>query len=126
MTTMQAAKPHPLGQRIKAQRQRLGLSIAELARRAGVTRDTLAAWESGATTPRANRLLTLAGVLETSIAWLLEGDETGAPAPATTASTETAALREQLAQARELAQNLTTILDNLQTRLNDLDRTDEG
>lgn len=126
MTTMQAAKPHPLGQRIKQQRQRLGLSVAELARRAGVTRDTLAAWESGATTPRANRLLTLAGVLETSIAWLLEGEDTSIPTPATTGNAETAALREQLAQARELAHSLTTILDSLQTRLNELEGSNEG
>ena len=119
-TLLQDAQPQTLGQRIRTQRQRLGLSAAELARRAGVTRDTLAEWERDGTAPRANRLLTLAGVLETNIGWLLEGH--GHCAPQTDADSEMAALREQLAHARELVHQLSTNLDSLQTRVNAMER----
>jgi len=124
MTTMQDAAAQTLGQRIKQQRTNLGLSTAELARRAGVTRDTLATWENGTSTPRANRLLTLAGVLETNIGWLLEGKGDAAAAPS--AGSEAAALRQQLSQARDLAQNLTSMLETLQTRLHDLETRGRG
>ena len=119
-TLLQEAQPTTLGQRIRTQRQRLGLSAAELARRAGVTRDTLSEWERDATAPRSNRLLTLAGVLETNIGWLLEGH--GHCAPQTDADSEMAGLREQLGQARELVHQLATNLDALQTRVNALER----
>jgi transcriptional regulator with XRE-family HTH domain len=118
-TPMPDAEPQTLGQRIKMQRKRLGLSTAAAARRAGVTRDTLAAWEAGTSTPRANRLLTLAGVLETSIGWLLEGKGDCAPAP--TAQTDKQALRQQITQAKDLAQSLTSMLETLQARLDDLE-----
>lgn len=123
-TEMQQAEAHTLGKRIKVQRKRLGLSTAELARRAGVTRDTLAAWEAGTTTPRANRLMTLAGVLEASVGWLLEGRGNCAPAPST--NSDTAALRQQVSQAQELAQTLAGMLETLQARLNELENRNRG
>jgi transcriptional regulator with XRE-family HTH domain len=119
-TILQEAQPQTLGQRIRQRRRELGLSTAELARRAGVTRDTLADWERDQTAPRSNRLLTLAGVLEASIIWLLEGQ--GHCAPANDAAGEMASLREQLAHARELVNQLSHTLDSVQTRLNDLER----
>jgi transcriptional regulator with XRE-family HTH domain len=123
-TPMPDAEPQTLGQRIKLQRKRLGLSTAAAARRAGVTRDTLAAWEAGTSTPRANRLLTLAGVLETSIGWLLEGKGDCAPAP--TAQSDTQALRQQITQAKDLAHSLASMLETLQARLDDLEARDRG
>ncbi|MBK1669605.1 hypothetical protein CKO28_16320 [Rhodovibrio sodomensis] len=123
-TLLQEAQPHTLGQRIRTQRKRLGLSTAELARQAGVTRDTLSEWERDATTPRSNRLLTLAGVLGTNIGWLLEGH--GQCAPRTDPDTEMAALREQLSHARDLVQQLSTNLDALQTRVNALEQRRAG
>lgn len=119
-TLLQEAQPQTLGQRIRTQRKRLGLTAAELARRAGVTRDTLSEWERDATAPRSNRLLTLAGVLETNIGWLLEGH--GQCAPQMDADSEMAALRDQLGQARELVHQLSHNLDALQTRVNALER----
>jgi transcriptional regulator with XRE-family HTH domain len=123
-TPMPDAEPQTLGQRIKSQRKRLGLSTSAAARRAGVTRDTLAAWETGSSTPRANRLLTLAGVLETSIGWLLEGKGDCAPAPA--AHSDAQALRQQIAHAKDLAQSLTSMLETLQVRLDDLEKRERG
>ncbi|MBK1698745.1 helix-turn-helix domain-containing protein [Rhodovibrio salinarum] len=118
-TLLQDAQPQTLGQRIRTQRKRLGLSVTELARRAGVTRDTLSEWERDGTAPRSNRLLTLAGVMETNIGWLLEGH--GECSPQTDPDGEIAALREQLGQARELVHQLSTNLDALQTRVNALE-----
>lgn len=109
-----------LGQRITAQRKRLGLSLAELARRVGVTRETMAAWESGQSEPRANRLLTTAGVLEASVGWLLEGR--GSCAPSASGYTDVEHLRAQVTAARDLADNLSTMLDVLYKRLEALEQ----
>lgn len=116
---MTQASANTLGHRIRSRRRQLGLSAAALARRAGVTRDTLSAWEGGQSEPRANKLLTLAGILGTNVGWLLEGD--GGCGPAPTSGSEVAALREQLAQARGLVDNLSTMLESLQQRIDDLE-----
>lgn len=117
---MYQASPKHLGQRIKMRRQQMGLTAAELARKAGVQRDTLAAWETGQSEPRANKLLMLAGVLGTNVGWLLEGDSGCGPSPQPT--NDTAALREQLGHARDLANNLSNMLDAIQRRIDLLEQ----
>jgi transcriptional regulator with XRE-family HTH domain len=117
---MYQASPKQLGQRIKMRREQVGLSTAALARRLGVQRDTLAAWESGNSEPRANKLQMLAGILGTNVSWLLEGDAGCGPNPQPT--NDTAALREQLGQARDLAQNLSNMLESIQQRIDLLEK----
>jgi len=119
---MESASTKTLGQRIKARRKQLGMSASALARRAGVTRDTLHAWETGQSEPRANKLLMLAGVLGTNVGWLMEGSERCGPAPQ--ATSDVAALRDQLGQARELADNLANMLNVLQSRINAIEQED--
>lgn len=63
-----------VAERLVSAREALGLSTAQLARRLGVQTRTLSAWETGASEPRSNRLVNLAGVLDVSPAWLLGGD----------------------------------------------------
>ncbi|PWW03631.1 transcriptional regulator with XRE-family HTH domain [Hoeflea marina] len=63
-----------LGSRISQARKRAGLSREAAASRAGVTSETLAEWESDRSEPRANKLLTLAGVMGVSPAWLISGN----------------------------------------------------
>ena len=54
-------------------RDATGLTVAQLARRVGVKTATIQAWESDRSQPRANRLATLAGVLNVSLSWVLHG-----------------------------------------------------
>lgn len=67
--------PQSMGPRIVIAREQMGMSVEELATHLGVTPDSVIAWESDERTPRANRLLTMAGILGVSITWLLEGRE---------------------------------------------------
>lgn len=62
-----------LGGRLSRARDAAGLSAAQLARRIGVHSATVQGWESDRSQPRANRLSTIAGVLGTSLSWLLYG-----------------------------------------------------
>lgn len=62
-----------LGGRLCRARDATGLSITQLARRIGVRSNTIQAWESDRSQPRANRLSMLAGVLGVSLSWLLHG-----------------------------------------------------
>jgi len=64
-----------MGPRITIAREHAGMSVEELARHLGVEPASVAAWESDRRTPRANRLLMMAGVLNVSLTWLLEGRE---------------------------------------------------
>ena len=109
-----------LGSRIRNRRQELGLSASELARRAGVTRDTLHTWETDQTEPRANKLQMLAGVLGANVGWLIGGDTGCGPAPQQ--SPDMAALRDQLGPAREVAKNLNNMLENIEQRVDALER----
>lgn len=67
--------PDPMGPRIAIARENMGMSVDELAAHLGVTPASVSAWESDQRTPRANRLQMLAGILNVSLAWLLEGRE---------------------------------------------------
>ncbi len=67
--------PQPLGPRLQVARINAGLSHEDLAQRLGVAADSVASWESSERTPRVNRLVMLAGILDVSLIWLLEGRE---------------------------------------------------
>lgn len=69
-----SAADHTLGGRIQLARDAKGLSIAQLARRAGVLVKTLENWERDRSEPRANKLFMLAGVLDVPPLWLLGGE----------------------------------------------------
>ncbi|MCC0038473.1 MAG: helix-turn-helix transcriptional regulator [Brucellaceae bacterium] len=62
-----------MGGRLSRARDATGLTVAQLARRVGVKTATIQAWESDRSQPRANRLATLAGVLNVSLSWVLHG-----------------------------------------------------
>ncbi len=55
---------HPLGESIAARLKEIGMTQAELARRVGVSQQTVSKWIGGESTPRLKRLETLAGVLD--------------------------------------------------------------
>lgn len=69
------------GDRVAGAREQSGMTQAQLARRLGVKKATLTAWEDDLSEPRANRLSMMAGLLNVSIMWLLTGEGDGMSAP---------------------------------------------
>lgn len=70
------------GDRLAAARESADLSQAELARRLGVRLKTLQGWEDDLGEPRANRLSMMAGMLNVSMMWLINGQGEGLGSPA--------------------------------------------
>ena len=74
------------GDRLVAAREAAGMTQAELARRIGVRRRTLAGWEDDQAEPRANRLQMLAGLLNVSMIWMMSGQGAAPAGPESPAS----------------------------------------
>ena len=73
MYTEETRDNDTLGGRIWRAREASGFSAAKFARALGVKKETLSAWENDRSEPRANKLVTMAGILSVSPAWLLHG-----------------------------------------------------
>lgn len=69
------------GDRLAAAREATTMTQEELAKRLGVKVKTLRGWENDLNEPRANRLQMLAGMLNVSIMWLLNGEGDGIDGP---------------------------------------------
>lgn len=69
------------GDRVAAARESAGMTQAVLAKRLGVRLATLRAWEDDLSEPRANRLSILAGLLNVSMMWLINGEGEGLDGP---------------------------------------------
>ena len=67
--------------RSAAAREGAGLSQKDLAKRLGVKLKTVVGWENDISEPRANRLQMLAGLLNVSLMWLLNGEGEGVDPP---------------------------------------------
>lgn len=99
------------GDRLAAARDALGLSQAQLAKRIGVKLKTVQAWENDLSDPRANKLSMLAGVLNVSLIWLLNGEGQGVAEPEDyTMPEEVSAL---LTEIRQLKATLARTADKL-------------
>jgi transcriptional regulator with XRE-family HTH domain len=105
----------PIGPRIRVARENAGLSLSEAARKLGVTEATLEAWENGEEEPRANRLQMLAGLLNVSLAWFLEGRE--GEYMAARSDPEDEALRAELAEIRARLEEIQLLVANAEKRL---------
>lgn len=66
-----------LGGRLSAARDASGLSLADVANRIGVKRESLLAWEADRAEPRPSSLIDLAGILGVSPMWLMTGVGSG-------------------------------------------------
>ncbi|ATG36142.1 MULTISPECIES: helix-turn-helix domain-containing protein [Phaeobacter] len=90
------------GDRVAAARDAAGMTQAQLARRLGIKKATLAGWEQDLSEPRANKLSMMAGLLNVSMRWLLTGEGEGMEAPAgEQVPQDLAAVMTELRQLRE-------------------------
>lgn len=69
------------GDRVAAARDAAGMTQKQLAKRLGVKLTTLQGWEDDLSEPRANRLSMMAGLLNVSMMWLINGEGEGLAAP---------------------------------------------
>lgn len=69
------------GDRVAGAREAAGMDQGQLAKRLGVKKATLRGWEDDLLEPRANKLSMMAGLLNVSLVWLLNGDGDGLEAP---------------------------------------------
>lgn len=99
-----------LAERISDAREGAGLTVQEAARYIGVKAATMKSWESGETSPRANRLQMLAGVLNVSLVWLLDGRDDLDPLELSTNSLDS--IQQKLEHVKRLHEEMAeTILD---------------
>lgn len=68
-----------LGQRIAQKRKELGLSQEGLGEQLGVSRQAIYKWESDATLPEIDKLITLSRIFSVSVGWLLGVEENAPP-----------------------------------------------
>ena len=110
------------GDRVAGARDALGLSQSELARKLGVKLKTLRAWEEDMNEPRANKLQMLAGVLNVSITWLIngEGDGLDGPTEAQPLQSEARALLAEIGRISAQFQSLAARMQRLEARLSEL------
>ncbi|MGX9354923.1 helix-turn-helix domain-containing protein [Roseobacteraceae bacterium S113] len=69
------------GDRLAAAREATNMSQSQLAKRMGVRVTTLRGWEEDRAEPRANHLSIMAGLLNVSLMWLINGEGEGLDAP---------------------------------------------
>ena len=116
------------GDRVAAARDAAGLSQKELAKRLGIRASTLRNWEEDLSEPRANRLSMMAGVLNVSIMWLINGEGEGMQAPAQEVELD-GDIRGILTELRELRADLKARSEHagrLEKRLRKLLETTDG
>jgi len=90
------------GDRLALARDRQGLSQGQLARHLGLRSQTIKNWEADRSEPRANKLQTLAGILNVSMGWLLTGEGAGGPSGEAIADDAPNGIGDALAELRDL------------------------
>ena len=111
------------GDRVAAAREMADMTQSELARRLGVKVSTLRSWENDLSEPRANRLSTMAGLLNVSMTWLINGQGDGLEAPKEEAVLEASAhdilneIRDLRADMVARAEQLSRLEKKLRTTL---------
>jgi HTH-type transcriptional regulator, cell division transcriptional repressor len=70
------------GDRLTHAREAAGMTVPGLARRLGVRRPLVDAWEEDQREPRANQLQMMSGMLGVSLRWLMTGEGGGNESPA--------------------------------------------
>ena len=89
------------GDRVAGAREHAEMNQGQLARRLGIKKSTLIAWEDDMSEPRANKLSMMAGLLNVSIMWLLTGEGDGMTGPVED-SHPSPGVKEVLSELREI------------------------
>lgn len=97
-----------MGERLRIARRSSGLTQKQLAELLEVEPITVSRWERGVTSPSLPRLRRIAEVTETTVSDLVR-----APDAASAHALELAALREELAETRELVDRVARALERL-------------
>lgn len=105
------------GDRVTAAREALGLSQEELAKKLGVKLKTVRGWEYDLSEPRANKLQMMAGLMNVSIMWLLNGEGDGVEQLEPLQGGDAQAILLEMRQTRSEMQLLTDRLGRLEKRL---------
>ena len=100
------------GDRISGAREASGMNQTQLAKSLGVKLATLKGWEQDLSEPRANKLSMLAGLLNVSVMWLLNGEGKGVDDPDSEPKVEKG-LNDTLLEIRELRTVLKSSSDRL-------------
>lgn len=99
-----------MGARIAQARREQGSSPRQVAARLGVKPATLENWEQDRSEPRANKLLTLAGVLDVPVSWLLQGDDSLGERYQSADADGIAAIRRKLERAAIMQEEAAALL----------------
>ncbi len=105
------------GDRVTAAREALGLSQEELAKKLGVKLKTVRGWEYDLSEPRANKLQMMAGLMNVSIMWLLNGEGDGVDQLEPVQGGDAQAILLEMRQTRSEMQLLADRLGRLEKRL---------
>ena len=100
------------GDRVAASREQSGLSQKDLARRLGVRTSTIRNWEDDLSEPRANRLSIMAGILNVSMMWLINGQGEGMDSPPETGDV-TPDMRAVLNELREMRADMVARVEQM-------------
>ncbi len=100
------------GDRVAASREQSGLTQKELARRLGVRTSTIRNWEDDLSEPRANRLSIMAGILNVSMMWLINGQGEGMDSPPDTGEV-TPDMRAILNELREIRADMVSRVEQM-------------
>lgn len=101
-----------LSTRIINARQAVGYTQPQLALRMGVKKSTIVNWESSRTSPRANKLIELAGILNVPVLWLIAGSDSPPQVEAPNLS-ETIMLEQKLDKADLLVNELSALVSDM-------------
>ncbi|WP_299207267.1 helix-turn-helix domain-containing protein [uncultured Tateyamaria sp.] len=100
-----SAEAATFGDRVAGAREQAGMTQKQLAKRLGVRLATLRAWEDDLSEPRANRLSMIAGLLNVSMMWLINGEGEGLDAPVVEEPL-TADMRDLLTEVRDMRSDM--------------------
>ncbi|APX11011.1 helix-turn-helix domain-containing protein [Tateyamaria omphalii] len=100
-----SAEAATFGDRVAGAREQAGMTQKQLAKRLGVRLATLRSWEDDLSEPRANRLSMMAGLLNVSMMWLINGEGEGLDAPIEEEPL-TSDMRELLTEVRDMRSDM--------------------
>lgn len=113
-----------LGGRLSVARDTAGLSLADVANRVGVRKESLLSWEADRAEPRPSRLIDLAGILGVSPMWLMTGVGSGPVEETTDLPLE--ALRLQLQRLTDAHQECGRLIADLSRQIDRYEAKNAG